>query len=222
MGRPVNKRYFGSGSGNQIKVRAKVGSNSEGDGFIVAQKGSNRFKVTVGANTGICTLVNKNTGTLAADEMIINVATDAGTWQQVTRLYNRVAQVEGGTKIAWNFGTSTSDGAVQIADVEGSNALTITIDTQPADVTANVTANANVTVTFSVVASGVGDLAYQWQKQESGAGSWASINGATADSYTTPILTIGADDTDKYRVIVSSTSGAAQSVTSDAATLSVV
>ena len=222
MGRPVNKRYFGSGSGDQIKVRAKIGSASEGDGFIVAQKGSNRFKVTVGSDTGICTLVNKNSGALAADEMIINVSTDAQTWQQVTKLYNRVAQVEGGTKVAWNFDTSRSDSAVQVADVEGTNVQTITIGTQPADTTANVTANANVTVTFSVVASGVGDLAYQWQKQESGAGAWASINGATASSYTTPILTIGADDTDAYRVIVSSTSGAAQSVTSNVAVLTVV
>jgi len=222
MGRPVNKRYFGSGAGNQIKVRAKIGSNAEGDGFIVAQKGSNRFKVTVGANTGICTLVNKNTGSLSANEMIINVATDASTWQQVTRLYNRTAQVEGGQKVTWNFATSTSDGAVQVADVEGSNAKTITINTQPSSTTANVTANANVTVTFTVVASGVGDLAYQWQKQESGAGAWASINGATASSYTTPILTIGADNTDAYRVVVSSTSGAAQSVTSNVAVLTVV
>ena len=222
MGRPVNKRYFGSGSGDQIKVRAKIGSASEGDGVIVAQKGSNRFKVTVGANTGVCTLVNKNTGSLSANEMIINVATDNQTWQQVTRLYNRVAQVEGGQKVAWNFSTSRSDSAVQVADVEGTNVQTITINTQPADTTPNVTANANVTVRFSVVASGVGDLAYQWQKQESGAGSWAAINGATASSYTTPILTIGADDTDAYRVIVSSTSGAAQSVTSNVATLTVV
>lgn len=222
MGRPVNKRYFGSGSGDQIKVRAKIGSASEGDGFIVAQKGSNRFKVTVGSDTGICTLVNKNTGSLAADEMIINVATDAGTWQQVTKLYNRVAQVEGGEKVAWNFATSTSDGAVQFADVEGTNALTIVIDTQPADTTANATANANVTVTFTVAASGVGDLSYQWQKQESGAGAWTSINGATSRGYTTPILTALTDDTDKYRVIVASTSGAAQSVTSNAATLTVV
>jgi hypothetical protein len=222
MGRPVNKRYFGSGSGDQIKVRAKIGSNSEGDGFIVRQRGTNRFTVTVGSNTGVCTLVNKNTGSLAADEMIVNVATDAGVWRQATKLYNRVAIVEGNEKIAWNFATSNSDGAVQVADVEGSNLLTITISSQPSSVTANVTANANVTATFSVTASGVGDLAYQWQKQESGAGAWASVNGATSSSLTLSGLAIVDDNTDQYRVVVSSTSGAANSVTSNAAVLTVV
>jgi hypothetical protein len=222
MGRPVNKRYFGSGSGDQIKVRAKIGSNSEGDGFIVRQRGTNRFTVTVGSNTGVCTLVNKNTGSLSADEMIVNVATDAGVWRQATKLYNRVAIVEGNEKIAWNFATSNSDGAVQVADVEGSNLLTITISSQPAGVTANVTANANVTATFSVTASGVGDLAYQWQKQESGAGAWASVNGATSSSLTLSGLAIVDDNTDQYRVVVSSTSGAANSVTSNAAVLTVV
>ena len=222
MGRPVNKRYFGSGSGDQIKVRAKIGSNSEGNGFIVRQRGTNRFTVTVGSNTGVCTLVNKNTGSLAADEMIVNVATDAGVWRQATKLYNRVAIVEGNEKIAWNFATSNSDGAVQVADVEGSNLLTITISSQPAGVTANVTANANVTATFSVTASGVGDLAYQWQKQESGAGAWASVNGATSSSLTLSGLAIVDDNTDQYRVVVSSTSGAANSVTSNAAVLTVV
>lgn len=222
MGRPVNKRYFGSGSGDQIKVRAKIGSNSEGDGFIVKQRGTNRFTVTVGSDTGVCTLVNKNTGSLSADEMIVNVATDAGVWRQATKLYNRVAIVEGNEKIAWNFATSNSDGAVQVADVEGSNLLTITISSQPASVTANVTANANVTATFSVTASGVGDLAYQWQKQESGAGAWASVNGATSSSLTLSGLAIVDDNTDQYRVVVSSTSGAANSVTSNAAVLTVV
>jgi hypothetical protein len=111
---------------------------------------------------------------------------------------------------------------VQVADVEGSNLLTITISSQPAGVTANVTANANVTATFSVTASGVGDLAYQWQKQESGAGAWASVNGATSSSLTLSGLAIVDDNTDQYRVVVSSTSGAANSVTSNAAVLTVV
>lgn len=222
MGRPVNKRYFGSGSGNQIKVRAKIGSNAEGDGVIVSQRGTNRFNVTVGSDTGVCTLVNKNTGSLGDNEMIINVATDAGVWRQATKLFNRVAIIEGNEKVAWNFDSSQSDDAVQVADVEGSNTLTITISSQPANATANVTANANVTVSFSVTATGVGDLAYQWQKQESGAGAWASVNGATASSLTLGSLSIVNDNTDRYRVVVSSQSGAASPVTSNSAVLSVV
>lgn len=78
------------------------------------------------------------------------------------------------------------------------------------------------TATFSVTAAVTGGaaLSYQWQKQEGGAGAWANVAGATSASYTTGATTVAADDTDKYRVIVSGTLGAV-SVTSSAATLTV-
>ena len=86
MGRPLNKRYFGSGAGNQIKVRAKIGANAEGDGVIVSQRGSKKFKVTVGANTGDCFLVDKADGALGANEMSITVLTDAGQLVRATKI----------------------------------------------------------------------------------------------------------------------------------------
>lgn len=93
----------------------------------------------------------------------------------------------------------------------------ITISGQPA----SATVFSGATATFSVTATrtGTGTLTYQWEKQESGAGAWTAINGATSASYTTGALTVAADNTDKYRVVVS-LSGA-QSVTSNAATLTV-
>lgn len=211
MGRPVNKRYFGSGSGNQIKVRAKIGSNAEGDGFIVSQRSSNKFKVTVGANTGVCTLVNKDTGTLGANEMIINVYTDAGTWRQATKLYNRVAIVEGTTKVKWTFATSNSDNAVEVPDVE-EEAYTkvITLST-----VSNVTTSSGSSASFSVTASGVTDPAYQWQFTT--ATVFSNVVGATSSTYT--ITTATTDAT--YRVVVSSVSNQAAPVTSNTATLTV-
>lgn len=97
----------------------------------------------------------------------------------------------------------------------------ITIATQPADITVDLSDSTTDTATFSVVATATGDgaLTYQWQKQESGAGAWANVSGATAASYTTGVVTVADDNTDKYRVVVS-TAGAAN-VTSDAATLTV-
>lgn len=95
----------------------------------------------------------------------------------------------------------------------------ITISSQPA----SATASHGSTATFSATATATlgGTLSYQWQKQESGAGAWTNISGATSASYTTGSLTVAADDTDKYRVVVSATLGA-QSVTSSAATLTVI
>lgn len=217
MGRPVNKRYFGVVGSANIKVRAKIGDNAEGDGYIVSQRSTRKFKVTVGADTGICTLVNKSNGALAANEMIVNVVTDAGDTVQATKLYNRVVITEGNTKVAWNFTTANDDGAVQIADAKA----VITIGTQPADVTVDLSDSETDTATFTVVATVLParTLTYQWQKQEAGAGAWANISGATSASYTTGVLTVAADNTDKYRVIVSAAD--ADSVTSDAATLTV-
>lgn len=98
--------------------------------------------------------------------------------------------------------------------------LLITIGTQPANTTVDLSDSATDTATFTVVASvnSAVPLSYQWQKQESGAGAWTSITGATAASYTTGVLTVADDNTDKYRVIVSAD---AISLTSDAATLTV-
>lgn len=95
----------------------------------------------------------------------------------------------------------------------------ITISGQPA----SATASHGSTATFSVTATATlgGALSYQWQKQESGAGAWTNISGATSASYTTGSLTVAADNTDKYRVVVSATLGAL-SVTSSAATLTVI
>ena len=177
MGRPINKRFFGTGAGNQIKVRAKIGANAEGDGFIVSQRGTRRFRVTVGSNTGICTLVNKDQGSLAANEMIVNVRNDAGDLVRVTKMFNRTAIV-GGAKIKWNFDPSNEDGAVQVKDIDGS---VITITGQPANQT--VVAPAAATFTVAASADPVTTLTYQWQVQTAGAGAWKNIAGATSPTF---------------------------------------
>lgn len=214
MGRPINKRNFGFGPGNQIKVRAKIGSNAVGEGFIVRQRGSKRFVVTVGANTGVCTLVDKDAGSLAANEMIVNVINDAGQLVRATKLYNRVAIVAG-AKTPWNFDASLDDGAVQVKDVEGP---TIVILTQPQDVTVDEDEEA----TFTVVATGVAsaDLTYNWEVSTDGGVTFGNAPG-TRDEATYTIAQAGtALDGNQYRVVVNAAS--ADAVTSEAATLTVI
>src|SRR5438445_461880 len=82
-----------------------------------------------------------------------------------------------------------------------------TLTTQPASTTVSL----GQTATFSVVANGTAPLTYQWQK------NGASINGATAASYTTPATTT-ADNGSTYQVVVSNSAGTA---TSNAAALTV-
>lgn len=78
----------------------------------------------------------------------------------------------------------------------------------------DATADHGGTATFSVTASNA--TSYQWQKQESGAGAWSNVSGATLSSYTTGVLTYAADNTDKYRCVATGPGG---STTSNSATL---
>lgn len=97
-----------------------------------------------------------------------------------------------------------------VADAE----VTVTIATQPANQTTS-TGGATFSITASVSS---GSLTYQWQKKLAAIGSrWANVAGATN---TTIALTGQASGTngDQYRVVLTSTSGAAP-VTSNAATL---
>lgn len=217
MGRPINKRYFGTGAGNQIKVRFKTGG-TEYDGYIVKQTGSKRFTVSDGTRTITGYLVNKSTGGLDNGDIIINVLTDAGTYVQATKLYSRVAITEDNQKIAWNFADDQADGAVRVADVEGSIQQTITLDT---DLVQQPGVTEPDPITYTVVASGVGDLTYQWQLDAGTTGTWADINGATSASYTIDPTANATDDGNSLRVIVSSASGAADPVTSTEVLLSV-
>jgi hypothetical protein len=56
-----------SDAGLQIRPTVKVGTNAAASGSIIAQKGTHKFRVTDGTNTGTCTLVNNTT--LAANQM---------------------------------------------------------------------------------------------------------------------------------------------------------
>lgn len=109
MGRPVNKRNFGLlDDGTNFTVNVQVASNTESEqGYILRQRSVNKFlvndlktgtKTTVGGsgtgNVGICTLVDKASGSLGANEMSIQGTLDDGTGSQVRikKLYNRTCR----------------------------------------------------------------------------------------------------------------------------------
>jgi hypothetical protein len=82
-----------------------------------------------------------------------------------------------------------------------------TISSQPS----SKTVTAGQTATFSVTASDISPLSYQWQR------GGAAISGATTSAYTTA-ATSSADNGGQFRVIVSNSQG---SITSNTATLTV-
>lgn len=94
------------------------------------------------------------------------------------------------------------------SEVAQVTALALAIDQQPTNQTATVCSDA----TFTVAASGAGDLSYQWYFNNT-----VSLPGATASTLT--LLKPQPAQAGGYLVVVSTTSG---SVTSDVATLTVV
>jgi len=84
MGRPLNKRYLGdpetpdqrvvgSETENNFRVECnvKTATGPVDTGYIIAQKGTNKFKVTDGTDTLDCRLVNKATADLLEGEMVM-------------------------------------------------------------------------------------------------------------------------------------------------------
>ena len=123
MGRPLNKRYFGppTATGNEIKVQFHNGTSSV-PGWIVKQKGSKRFVCSDTALTqATCVLTDAAAGALTAGQMSITVDDDS-TARQVTKISGRVATLDNGTRVAWDF---TGTGAtVDIEEAGDDSALT--------------------------------------------------------------------------------------------------
>ena len=110
MGRPLNKRNLGDtgATGSQIQVSADVDGNGAANGYIEAQKGSKRFKVTTAAGTAVCGIV---TAAAAAEgEVAITMTDSAGGTYFVSKISGRTCsmvantgtQFSDGTKVAWN------------------------------------------------------------------------------------------------------------------------
>lgn len=119
MGRPINKRYFGTSADDaEIKVQFHNGAASV-DGWIVKQLAARRFRCTDGAATADCRLVDKAAGALLEGEMSISVRDDTGTVHQVVKISGRKLTLGNGTGIGWNFDDSTTDGRVEMEEEGG-------------------------------------------------------------------------------------------------------
>ena len=132
MGRPVNKKWFGpladaddpnNKPNNDVKfniaVNCQIGSNAESaSGYIIRQRSSTKFlvndtkdgtkKTPSGSgtgNVGVCKLVDKAAGGLAANEMSIEglvFAPDSTTTVvRISKLYNRTCRDFSNNRYKW-------------------------------------------------------------------------------------------------------------------------
>ena len=155
--------------------------------------------------------VDSNEATVAANKA--KGITGAGWWAFITYTdAQSVTRTKAECLVAMAVAAADSGDAEDTVTVDRA----ITITEQPESASAVV--GEDVTFSVTATATGVGAITYQWQKQTGGTGSWANVTGATESEYTIEGVEIG-EDTDKYRVVVS-TAGATDA-TSTAATLTV-
>ena len=117
MGRPLNKRYFGSlatadqraaGVETQENIRAEANLTTTGivdDAFIVAQKGSNKFILRNNegdANSQtVCRMVNKATAALALGEMVMFGSDGTGNRIPLKKITARKATDYNNNQYTW-------------------------------------------------------------------------------------------------------------------------
>ena len=147
MGRPLNKRFFGTptAAGNEIKVDFHNGSAVK-EGYIVKQKGSKKFVCEEIETAGLFTCVLKTgvlPAALSAGEMSISFKMDDSETYGVSKISGKKATLVkpsatgsnayDGLSVPWNFSTSTSDGAAEVEEAGDDNTLTGSDDTDFTD-----------------------------------------------------------------------------------------
>lgn len=107
-------------TGVEILAYVKIGSAAESStGHILRQKGKNKFLVTDGTNTGVCTLVNKAAGALGNDEMRIEATVDGATQFPLAYLTNRWGIDFSGNLYVLTFNTPSTTPPIGKAGTQG-------------------------------------------------------------------------------------------------------
>lgn len=113
MGRPIDKYFLGAtgGAPATIPVRANNGSG-EFEGYIVNQKGSQKFTVSNDADTdqGVCFLVNKVTGLSSAECAIVGQA--SGENVAIQKITAHKAVGFNGTVYSWAVADDSTESLI--------------------------------------------------------------------------------------------------------------
>jgi len=114
-------------TGAQIKVRVKIGSASEADGYIIRQKGATKYLVTDGTNTGVCALANLADSNLTADTMTVTIIRPDSGEVRLARLTNRYGLDFSDNRFALSFTDIADDTEIK------SGTAQVTIDVAQVD-----------------------------------------------------------------------------------------
>jgi hypothetical protein len=118
MGRPLNKRWFGTTgtgtgtglyTGNNVPIRFKLGGTVY-EGYILKQVGSSRYKVSTDDGTtavGRATLTNAVTPASNGDASLVGLYNGQAT--PIRRLYNRRAHDYLGRHFSWTLSDDSTE-----------------------------------------------------------------------------------------------------------------
>ena len=131
MGRPIKKSFFGwLDDGTNITVNCQVGANAESEvGYILRQRSPKRFLVNdkktgtnklagdteagnSQGNVGVCQLVDKADGTLAANEMSIMGQVANGSQVRLRKLTNKVATDFNSVRYKWSVDNDSTTSTI--------------------------------------------------------------------------------------------------------------
>ena len=130
---PVGGQYYGVVGGDTdlsnyahpvVKVRVKITGESEADGYIIRQKGSTKYLVSDGTNTGVCSLVNLTDSNLTDGDMTVTVTLPDSNEVRLKRFSNRFGLDFSDNRYLLNF-FEVSDDTIEKSGAEGT---TTTID----------------------------------------------------------------------------------------------
>jgi hypothetical protein len=189
--------------------------------YIADTTGNAIYKIAVGSATAPPAISTQpSSASVNAGAGVSFSVTATGTGTLTYQWYLGTTAISGATASTYSIASAQASNAgsytVVVTNSVGSvtsGAATLTVVSPPAITTqpANVSVSAGAAATFSVTATGTGTLTYQWYLGGS------AIGGATLSSYT--IKSSQASNAGSYTVTVSNSAG---SVTSKAATLTVV
>jgi hypothetical protein len=131
MGRPINKRYFGTlggdgatvyvATGPNLPIRFKFTNGTVYEGYIVKQKGSRKFVCSDGTRTLLCTLVDGTSNSFDPPNQRECVITGFQATSQVQRSIRRITN-----RTAWDF-----QGNMHIWSLQDDSTQTILILNRP-------------------------------------------------------------------------------------------
>ena len=134
---PTGGSYYGVVGGNTsistssypvTKIRVKVGSNAEADGYIIRQKGSISYLVTDGTNTGVCQLANLADAALTANTMTVTVRLDDSSEIRLKRMTNKWGLDFSNVRYLLNFFDTSDDVVIKAGTYDNTTVDLVLVD----------------------------------------------------------------------------------------------